>query len=98
MHRVLKSLFLPCAAVTALLGAPLGHAAAWAGTSRCGPEIDKVQTRMPSQVNAGPAEMASAELRLAREEDMKNNEKSCLDHVGKASQALDQKPGSNNKK
>ena len=98
MHHVLKSLFLPCVAVTTLLSASFGQTAAWAGTSRCGPEIDKVQTRMPSQVNAGPAEMASAELRLAREEDMKNNEKSCLDHVSKASQALDQKPGSNNKR
>ncbi|WP_457105650.1 hypothetical protein [Methylobacterium sp. P5_C11] len=96
MHRVLKSLFLPSAVVIALLGAPLDQTAAWAGTSRCGPEIDKVQTRMPSQVNAGPAEMASAELRLAREEDMKNNEKSCLDHVGKAGHALDQKTGSSN--
>lgn len=97
MHRVLKALFLPCAAA-ALLGVSLGQTSAWAGTSHCGPEIDKVQTRMPSQVNAGPAEMASAELRLAREEDMKNNERSCLDHVSKANQALDQKPGSNDKR
>lgn len=98
MHRVLKSLFLPCAAATAILAAPLGHMAAWAGNSRCGPEIDKVQTRMPSQVKAGPAEMASAELHLAREEDIKNNEKSCLDHVSKANQALDQKPGPEGKR
>ena len=98
MRRMLKSCFLPCAAMAALLGAPFGQAAAWAGTSRCGPEIDKVQTRMPTQVNAGPAEMASAELRRAREEDMKHNEKSCLDHVGKANQALDQKPGANKKR
>ncbi|MGH1574799.1 hypothetical protein ACRAWG_34355 [Methylobacterium sp. P31] len=97
MYRMLKSTFLPFAAAAALLSAPFGQTAAWAGTSRCGPEIDKVQTRMPTQVNAGPAEMASAELRLAREEDMKNNEKSCLDHVSKANHALDQKTGSNQK-
>ncbi|MHB2205777.1 hypothetical protein [Methylobacterium sp. CM6257] len=98
MRRLLKTAFLPCAAMAALLCTSLGQTAAWAGTSRCGPEIDKVQTRMPSQVNAGPAEMASAELRLAREEDMKNNEKSCLDHVSKANHALEQKSVSDSKR
>lgn len=70
-----------------LVGSSMSMSPAFA-QGKCDGEIKKAEAMMPTQKDAGKAEMAEAQLKIARELSLAKDEKGCMDAVKKANDQM----------